>query len=178
MNRLSMSIAAALLGILPVSRAAHAADRYAYIDLQRALEETDDGKKAKSNLKHEFERRQKELDGKSAELKKLKEDFDKKQPLLKPDAAAKAQKDMQDRFLQLQETYTRLQREMQTKEQEATRDIIRRLVAMVGRIAERDHFAMVFERSASVVWALPSLDLTNEVVRMYNSSPASEAKQK
>ncbi len=178
MNRLSLSIAAALLGTLPAARAAHAADRYAYIDLQRALEETEDGKKAKSALKKEFERRQKELDSKSAELKKLKEDFDKKQPLLKPDAAAKAQKDMQDRFLQLQETYARLQREMQTKEQETTRGIIGRLVSLVGRIAERDHFAMVFERSASVVWAQPSLGLTNEVIRMYNSSQASEAKPK
>src|SRR5438270_2824554 len=88
------------------------ADHFGYVDLQRALEETDDGKKAKSKLKSDFDRKQKELDVKQDELKKMKEDFDKKQALLKSEAVAKAQKDMQERLVALQETYARLQRDL------------------------------------------------------------------
>ena len=43
--------------------AAVAADlKIAYVDLQRALEETEEGRKAKSKLKVDFEKKQKDLD--------------------------------------------------------------------------------------------------------------------
>lgn len=176
MNRFRALVVGGLLGSMASPAVALGAERYAYVDLQRALEETDDGKKAKAQLKGNFDRKQKELDAKQEELKKLKEDFEKKSPLLKPEAAAKAQKDMQDRVVQLQETYTRLQRDLAAKEQEATRDIFTGLVSVVGKIAEREHFAMVFERNASVVWGQPSLDITNEVIRVYNSTPHPSSK--
>jgi len=44
--------------------------KYAFVDLQRALEETDDGKKAKDKLKKDFDKKQKELDEKQEELKR------------------------------------------------------------------------------------------------------------
>ena len=39
-----------------------------YVDLQRALNETEDGKKAKSNLKKVFDQKQKELDEQQEQL--------------------------------------------------------------------------------------------------------------
>jgi outer membrane protein len=144
--------------------------KYAFVDLQRALEETEDGKKAKAKLKADFDRKQKELDDKQEELKKMKENLDKKAAIMKPEALAKEQKDFQDRFVELQSTYARLQRDLASKEQDATRGIFTKLQSVVGKIAERDHFSMVLEKNAAVVWGQPSLDLTNEVIRMYNSS--------
>jgi 3-hydroxyacyl-[acyl-carrier-protein] dehydratase len=84
-------MAFALIGstVAVAPRAAQADTKLAFVDLQRALEETEDGKKAKNKLKTEFERKQKELDSKSEELKKAKEEFDKKAPLMKPEALAK-----------------------------------------------------------------------------------------
>jgi outer membrane protein len=151
-------------------RPAHAAgdEKFAYVDLQRALEETNDGKAAKTKLKADFDKKQKELDEKQEELKKMKEGLDKKAALMKPDALQKEQQDFQQRFVQLQETYARLQRDLAGKEQEATHGILQKLQLVVQKIAERDHFVMVFERSSSVVWGQPSLDITNEVIRLYN----------
>ena len=40
---------------------------------------------------------------------------------------------------------------------------------VVQKIAEREHFVMVLERNSSVVYGQPSLDITNEVIRTYNS---------
>src|SRR5262245_24806029 len=99
MNRLS-SLAlvlafASTLGFVP--RSAAAEGKLAFVDLQRALEETEDGKKAKSKLKSDFDRKQKELDDKQEELKKMKEALDKKASLMKPEALQKESKDFQDR---------------------------------------------------------------------------------
>jgi Skp family chaperone for outer membrane proteins len=89
---------------------------------------------------------------------------------MKPEALAKEQKDFQDRFVELQQTYARLQRDLATKEQDATRGIFGKLQTVVGKIAERDQLSMVLEKNNAVVWGQPSLDITNEVIRMYNSS--------
>jgi outer membrane protein len=152
-------------------RYAHADNtKYAFVDLQRALEETEDGKKAKAKLKSDFDRKQKELDEKQDELKKIKEGLEKKASLMKPEALQKEQKDFQDRFVELQQTYQRLQQDLAKREQDATRNIFGKLQTVVGTIAEREHFAMVLEKNSAVVWGLPSLDITNEVIRMYNAS--------
>jgi outer membrane protein len=164
-----------LLSSFAMPALALADSKYAFVDLQRALEETEDGKKAKAKLKADFDRKQKELDDKQEELKKMKEALDKKAQIMKPEALAKEQKDFQDRFVELQSTYARLQRDLGTKEQEATRGIFAGLQQVVGKIAERDHFSMVLEKNAAVVWGQPSLDITNEVIRMYNADHAGGA---
>src|SRR5437660_1309530 len=97
----AFAIAYALVGGVAV-RTAHADDKIAFVDLQRALEETNDGKAAKSRLKSDFDKKQQELDAKQEELKKMKEDFDKKSSLMKDDAKQKMQADMQQRLMQLQ----------------------------------------------------------------------------
>ena len=167
MNKL-LSVAI-LLGSFVVPTVALAESKYAFVDLQRALEETEDGKKAKAKLKSDFDRKQKELDEKQEELKKLKEAFDKKAQLMKPEALAKEQKDLQERFIELQNIYASLQKDLAQKEQEATRGIFGKLQNVVGKIAEREKFSMVLEKNAAVVWGQPSLDITNEVIRMYNA---------
>jgi outer membrane protein len=172
----AFTLACALIGAA-TARTAHADDKIAFVDLQRALEETNEGKAAKSRLKSDFDKKQKELDEKQEELKKAKEDFDKKAPLMKDDVRNKAAGELQGRFMQLQETFARLQKDLAAKEQEATRGILAKLSAVVGKIAEREKFAMVLERSSAVVWGQPSLDITNEVIRLYNQQGGASNKK-
>lgn len=167
------TLLAMILALLP--SVALAEGKYAFVDLQRALEETEEGKAAKQKLKTDFERKQKELDGKQEELKKMKEDLDKKAAIMKPEALAGEQKKFQERFVELQQVYARLQKDLAEKEQQATSGIFRKLQSVVGNIAEREKFSMVLEKNSAVVWGQPSLDITNEVIRMYN---AGEGKKK
>ena len=172
----AFAIAYSLVGGF-ATKLAYADDKMAFVDLQRALEETKDGQAAKARLKSDFDKKQKELDEKQEELKKMKEDFDKKSALMKEDAKIKMQQDMQQRLMQLQETYARLQGDLQKKEAEATHGILAKLSQVVGKIAEREKFAMVLERSSAVVWGQPSLDITNEVIRLYNQQGTSSNKK-
>src|SRR5690348_13938167 len=72
---------------------ARAEQKIAYVDLQRALEETEEGKHAKAKLKTDFEKKQKELDARQEELKKMKADLDKQSSILKPEALAQKQQE-------------------------------------------------------------------------------------
>ena len=166
---LATTFAAFALLSTGAARMAHADTKLAYVDLQRALEETDDGKAAKAKLKKEFDKKQKELDEKQEELKKMKDDLDKKLPLMKPEAQQAEQKKFQDRFVELQQTYARLQQDLAKKEQTETSGIFAKLQRVVAQIAEREKVQLVLEKNSSIVWGQASLDITNEVIRTYNA---------
>lgn len=177
MNRiLSFALAFAALSTpaFKMERAAHAEQKIAYVDLQRALEETDEGKKAKAKLKADFEKKQKELDARQDELKKMKADLDKQGPLLKPEAQQQKAQELQQKLIALQETYMRLQKDLQEKEGAETSKIFKRMQVVIAQIAQAEGVTYVLERNSGLLYAPPSLDLTNELIRKYNASVASE----
>ena len=141
-----------------------------YVDMERALNETEDGKQAKSKLQGMFKEKQNELDRRQEEFKKAKDEYDKQKVMLKPDVQQKREKDLQDRFVELQAVYVKLQKELAQSEAEATKDIFARLQRIISKVADKEGFAIVLEKSESrILWAKPSLDLTNEIIRGYNS---------
>ncbi|MES1158119.1 MAG: OmpH family outer membrane protein [Haliangium ochraceum] len=141
-----------------------------YVDLQRALNETEDGRKAKANLKKVFDAKQKELDEQQETLKKDIEDLNKKRTLLPAEKVREKETELQDRMQKVQQTYMRHQQDLSSKEQEATAKIFERMSKIITKIATAENFTMVLDRQQSaVLFAKPHLDLTNELIRRYNS---------
>jgi outer membrane protein len=156
------------------STAAFAEDfKLGFVDMQRALNETDDGRKAKAALKKVFDQKQKELDEQQAALKKDIEDLDKKRTLLPPDQVRDKEAELQQRMQKVQQTYLRHQQDLSSKEQEATGKIYERMNKIVAKIAASENFAMIVDKSA-LVFAKPHLDLTSELIRRYNSGEGTE----
>jgi outer membrane protein len=140
-----------------------------FVDLRRALYETEDGRKARSTLKKDFDKKQKELDEQQEEVKKAVEDLKKKQTLLPPETVRQKEAELQERIAKVQQTYMRHQQDLAAKEEEATQPIVERLQRIIGKIAAAENFTMVLDKSAGVVFAKPHLDLTNEVIRRFNA---------
>jgi outer membrane protein len=148
-----------------------------YVDLQRALNETEDGRKAKANLKKVFDQKQKELDEQQEELKKAIEDLDKKRTLMPPDKVREKETELQGRMQKVQQTYVRHQQDLQGKEQEATGKIFERMNRIISKIAMAENFTMILDKTQSaVLYAKPHLDLTNELIRRYNSGEGADSK--
>ena len=72
---IGLAVLAFMLFAMPVSAAEV---RIAYANLQKALNECDAGKKAKDTLADEAKKLEGELNSKQEELKKMKEEIDKK----------------------------------------------------------------------------------------------------
>jgi outer membrane protein len=170
----SLSALALLMVRAPVAQAQEAL-KVGYVDLQRALMETEEGRKARSDLKKVFEAKQKELDEQQTELKKSMEDLEKKRTLLPADKVKAIETDIQGRLQKVQQTYMRHQQDLSTKEQEATGKIFERMQRIIARISTAENFTMVFDRQqAGLIFAKPHLDLTNELIRRYNSGEGKE----
>jgi outer membrane protein len=156
----------------PSVRAAHAQEalKIGYVDLQRALMETEDGRKARADLKKVFDQKQKELDEQQTNLKSAMEDLEKKRTLLPAEKVRATEAEIQGKLQKVQQTYMRHQQELSGKEQEATGKIFERMQRIIGKIASTENLTMVFDRTqAGLIFAKPHLDLTNEVIRRYNS---------
>ena len=167
-----LAIAFVAVSISP--RPAAAEQKFAHVDLRRALEESNEGKKAAAQLKAEFDKKQKELEQRQDELRKVKADIDRQAATLKADALVAKQKELEQRAVQLQESYVRLQREAQEKQASNTQRITRQLSAIVAQIAQAQGLTYVLDSSVGLVFAPPSLDLTSELIRKYDSTPATK----
>ena len=140
-----------------------------YVDLRRALHETEDGRKAETSLKKVFDQKQKELDEQQEDVKKAIEDLNKKRTLLPADTVRQKEGELQERVAKVQQTYMRHQQDLAAKEEEATRPIVDRLQRIIAKIAAAENFTMILDKNQGVVFAKPHLDLTNEVIRRYNA---------
>lgn len=159
----------------PLAKAAAEDLKVGYVDLQRALNETEDGRKAKSNLKKVFDQKQKELDEQQESLKKDMDDLQKKRSLLSTDTLRQKESELQERIQKVQQTYMRHQQDLAEKEREATSKIFDRMQRIIVKIAGAENLTMVFDRNqAGLVFAKPHLDLTNEVIRRYNAGEGAE----
>lgn len=149
---------------------ARAEIKLGYVDLQKALNDTDDGKRAKSRLKGIFDRKQKELDAKQNELKKMKEDLDKQRTILDAKAIASKERDLQEKFVALQGIYVKHQKELSEEEAKLTRNIFKRMQSIIASIAQAEGLSFVFEKTeSSILYAKAEFDLTGQVVRRYNA---------
>jgi outer membrane protein len=167
------AILAALLFFGAGAQVAHAqAVKIGYVDLSKALNEVEDGKAAKAKLKLEFDGKQKKLDQMQTSLKTKKDDFEKKAAMMKPDARAKKQEDLQSQFMELQQTYMQLQRELLDSEQQNTAVIGGKLKTIIERIGDRDGYNMILNIADTVVYYKRHQDITEEVVREYNKQNA------
>jgi outer membrane protein len=158
------------------TRAAFAEDlKLGYVDLQRALNETEDGRKAKASLKKVFDQKQKELDEQQEDFRKAKEDLDKKRTLLPADKARDKEQELAAKYQKVQESYMRHQKDLAEKEGEVTQKIFERMQRIILKIAAAENFSMVLDKTqAGIIFAKQHLDLTNDVIRRYNSGEGAE----
>jgi outer membrane protein len=165
---LSVLVATVSLGSSPLVMAQDG--KFGYVDLQRALMETDEGRAARNKLKKIFDQKQKELDERQEALKKSAEDLDKKRTLLPADKVRETEAGLQKQLAAVQEMYVRHQRDMQQREQEETGKIFDKMQRIIVKIASTENLAMVLDKTqAGIVFAKPHLDLTNELIRRYNA---------
>jgi outer membrane protein len=148
--------------------------KFGYVDMQRALNETEDGRKAKAALKKEFDQKQKELDEQQNQLKKEIEDLDKKRTLLPAEKIREKETELRSKLEKVQQTYMRHQKDLSEKEQKETGKIFERMTRIVQKIAATENLSMIVDKSA-LIFAKPHLDLTNELIRRYNSGEGSGA---
>ena len=147
---------------------ANADVKIGYVDMQKAIQTTKAGQKAKKDLEAEFEKRKKSLQSKEADLKKMGEELEKKAMVLSEDVRAKKQKEFQTSMMEFQQTVQKNQKEIQDQERKLTEPILKKLQAVIEGMAKKDNYTVILEkRENGVLWAQKELDITEQVVKAF-----------
>lgn len=166
-----LRLLAIFLPVFLLASSAFAADdaKVAYVDLQRALNEVEEGAAAKSKLKTEFDEKQRLLDEKQNKLKALKEELDARQMMMKEDVKQQKMAELQQQLLEVQQTYFTMQQELTQKEGAVTGEIFKKMGIILQSMGREGEYDIIMEKSAAL-YAKPHLDLTNELIRRYNKA--------
>lgn len=140
-----------------------------YVDMQKAIQATEAGKKAKKDLEKEFNDKKKDLQAKEKDLKKMSEDLEKKSAVLSDEVKQKKQMEFQEEMLKYRELVGKSQMAIQERERSLTQPILEKLRGIIGDIGEKEKYTVILEKAEnSVLWAPKSIDLTDRVVTTFN----------
>jgi outer membrane protein len=139
------------------------------VNFQQALNQVEQGKRAKAALKSEFDAKQKKLDLQQQELKQMQAELEKQKSVLSQDAMMAKQKTFSDKYLELQKSMAGYRDELVSKEAKMTGQILTNLKTVVAEIGQKEGFMLIVETSQdAVLFAKANEDLTNRVVTLYN----------
>ncbi len=156
-----------LLFMGPLAKAATAV-KVGYVDMQKAITETSEGKKAKEKLEKEFKDKQADLKKMEEDLKNMSKDLEKKALVLSDDVKAKKQQELQEQMMKYREIVGKSQVDIQKKERDLTLPIVTKLRDIIEKIAKAEEYSMILEKSEqSVLWAQKDLDLTDRIVKEF-----------
>lgn len=156
------------------------------VDLERAINEVDEGAKAKAELKKEFEAKQVILDKKQDEVKKLQESFESQASVMKDSVKQQKAMELQKKIGETQQLYMGMQQEMVKRQQDAMGGILQKMNGTFQSLGREGSYTVILNKSeTAVLYVKPALDLTNEAIRRYNEvnkagskAPAKDKKKK
>jgi outer membrane protein len=145
--------------------------KLAYVDIQRALNDCRNGKSAKAEFRGRLERVQSQLQGEQSEVQRLKDELEKKGPLMQPDQRQSIEQQYTRKLRDFQDDYKSTRETLQEKDNEITGAIVRDLATIVRQIGQKNGYTMVMEKG-NLLWAVPSVDITDDVIRDYDATGA------
>ncbi len=170
-----------LAGVLLANVAlAESGQKFAYVDLQRALNESDAGKKAKDEFKVQVDKLQGQLKKQKDDIDSLKDQLEKKSLVMKEEERGNLEEDYRKKMRDFERNYKDSQADLQKKDNELTGAIIHDLQEIIRSYGERENYTMIFEAcSNAVLYGAKGADLTDTIIQEYNSNhPAVKSSKK
>lgn len=165
----------------------------AYVDIQRVAAESTEGQAANTRVDElsqqklaEIEARnaegQAEITAMSQELQETQQKLQQGQNVISQDAAATLQRQITRLQRDIERTSTDVQGEIQRMSQDAEAevqelqqqlqlDFEQRLLPAIDALATQKGLSFIFNAQQGLVWADPSLDISQELIEILNSPP-------
>ena len=142
--------------------------KVAVIDVNKVLNESEAGKAAKKKMEDRYEELKKQIDKKSDETRTMKEDLDKQKILLGKEKLKEKEDALNARVAELRQLTQEAEKEMQNRQNELTRDILKVIEGQVDKVVKDEKIDLVLERTSGVIHFDPSMDITGKVLDLVN----------
>ena len=157
------------LGLFSIAGLAPAQTKIAVINLQRAVLESDEIKKASAELEGKFKPRQADMQKIEKELQGIQENLQKNAGKLTPQAEAELTAQGQRRQRELQRLTEDLQADVDRERNDILSKSSKQMTAVVSKLAAEKGYDVVVDVTNTVFFK-PVLEITNDALAAYNKA--------
>lgn len=157
--------------VLALTLNAHAEFKMAYVDIQKAIQTSKAGKKAKADMTKDAEKKNKELEKKKADIEKIREDIEKKRSVLSEEAFAKKAQELQEEMSKFNQTAGKAQSDLAKRESELLAPIVEKMKKVIEKMAKEKGLTLVIQSNQNaqiVLYAAAEADLTEDVIKAFD----------
>ena len=147
-----------------------------FVNSVEVLQGTDEGRQKMGEFQQWAEARQKELQQDKTELDRLREQFAAQERTLNPDTRTEMMRTIEDRDRRLRRKQEDSQLESEARNRQLLEQIGTKIQTIINEYAQQNGYSVIFLRNESQSYVDPSLDITKELVSIYNqrhSGPSS-----
>jgi outer membrane protein len=164
---------------LAVTMTAHAQQgKFAVINIQGAIVSTKDGQKAAAELNAKTAPKKKELEQKQNEINGLQDQLNKGSNTLSETAKNDLYKNIEAKKKNLQREVEDAQADLEADQNKLLQSLGQKILAVIEKYARDNSITMVVDVSSPqtpVLYASPSIDITKEIIELYDKNAASGA---
>ena len=164
-----------VLSFLPAALHAAEAEKFGAVDIQKVLNESETGKKAKSDLEVLIRSKQATIDEKGKAIEKMKADIEKQASVLSAEARKSKEDELEKQVREYQRLVQDSQAEIKKKEAEFTDSILKDIRDIIDKIGEEKGYTLIIEKGM-VIYSNKGIDITDVVLKKYDESKAKSKK--
>ena len=148
-----------------------AADKIGFINVREIMQNSTEGKKAGEDLKKVAEKKRASISSVEKELKKMKDELDKKGSILTASARRDKEAAYQKKLRDYQLLVNDANEEFNKRNQEISMKLVPEIVKIVGAIAVKEKYTLVIDiASTPVAYYAKENDFSKKVIEEYNKS--------
>ena len=150
--------------------------KFAVINIQGAIISTKDGQKAAAELNAKTAPKKKELEQKQNEINGLQDQLNKGSNTLSDTAKNDLYKNIEAKKKSLQREVEDAQADLEADQNKLLQQLGQKILAVIEKYARDNGYTMVVDVSSPqtpVLYASPSIDITKEIIELYDKNTAS-----
>lgn len=150
--------------------------KIAYINIQRVANESNEGKAATAKVQALVQKKQAEANEKNKALQADQQKLAASATIMSDQARAELEKKIERQNVEIQRMTQDAQQEVQELQQDLQNEFQRRLMPVVQKIFDEKGLHLLFSAAdAGLVLAEPGLDITNEVIKRFDTGTPTTA---
>jgi len=166
-----------LLGALSTSALAQQATpgKVGIINIQEAIVSTKDGKKATLDLDQKFLPEQKEFETRQDEVEQLEDRYNKGGTTMTVDQRSQLARDIEEKKKRLERDMQDAEANLKAQQQQLLKSMAGRMMAVIAKYSREHGFSMILDagnQDAPVLFAASGIDITQDVIALYDKGPA------
>ena len=158
------------------STPASSGDKVAVVDIQQAIMDTAEGRQAIQSLQKKYQPRETEIQQRQQDVQQMQQQIQKQMTTLSADEQRRMSHDLQEKQTGLQRLEQDAQSSFQYDRDTLMRTLGQKMVKVINQYASTHGYALVIDGSqVPVYYAAKGVDITPEIVKLYNSSHPAQA---